>query len=158
MTATNKLKSYLNGDRLHVRYTFLSDDITEGEAPFGMPYRDRKGYFDENGYCEEAKANLVLSDFGGGIRIELTTQSEELSEIGLSFPFNFMGKKNGGGWRNQYLLNSPYTSEREKSDCFSQRKLRRLEMRLFFGVLPRTLLSRIGIFGEFRQDIQNGKP
>lgn len=111
MTATNKLKSYLNGDRLHVRYTFLSDDITEGEAPFGMPYRDRKGYFDENGYCEEAKANLVLSDFGGGIRIELTTQSEELSEIGLSFPFNFMGKKNGGGWRNQYLLNSPYTSE-----------------------------------------------
>ena len=52
MGAAEKLKSYLNGDRLHVRYTFLSDDITQGEAPFGMPYRDRKGYFDKAGYCK----------------------------------------------------------------------------------------------------------
>lgn len=111
MTAAEKLNGYLNGDRLHIRYTLLSDDITKGEAPFGMPYRDRKGYFDGEGRCEEAKADITVSDFDGGIKIELTTQSEELSEFGLSFPFNFMGKKDGGGWQNQYLLNSPYTSE-----------------------------------------------
>ena len=110
MEATEKLKSYLNGDRLHVRYTFLSDDITQGEAPFGMPYRDRKGYFDEAGYCKDAQAQISISEFAGGIKVVLTTKSAELSEFGLSFPFNFMGKKNGGGWQNQYLLNSPFSS------------------------------------------------
>lgn len=110
MGAFEKLKGYINGDRLHVCYTLLSDDITLGKAPFGMPYRDRKGYFDESGYCEDAMAQISVSEYCGGLQIILTTHFEELSEFGLSFPFNFMGKKNGGGWKNQYLLNSPYAT------------------------------------------------
>ena len=55
MTAAEKLQKYLNGDKLNVRYTLQTDDITRGEAPFGMPYRDRKGYFDATGYCKEAR-------------------------------------------------------------------------------------------------------
>ena len=110
MTAAEKLQKYLNGDKLNVRYTLQTDDITCGEAPFGMPYRDRKGYFDASGYCKEARAQLTVSEYNGGLKIELATSAENLSEFGLSFPFNFMGKKNGGGWSNQYLLNSPYSS------------------------------------------------
>lgn len=106
MTAAEKLQKYLNGDKLNVRYTLQTDDITCGEAPFGMPYRDRKGYFDASGYCKEARAQLTVSEYNGGLKIELATSAENLSEFGLSFPFNFMGKKNGGGWSNQYLLNS----------------------------------------------------
>ncbi len=111
MQPIEKLRSYCNGDEIHVRYTFKTDDITQGTAPFSKPYHDRKGYFDGTGWCDEAKARLRVSEYGRGLQVLLDTQSEELSEFGLSLPINFMGKKKGGGWENQYLLNSVFTSE-----------------------------------------------
>ncbi len=109
-----KLNSYLNGDALHIRYTLKTDDITEGNAPFSMPYNDRKGYFDKNGRCEKIDANVTVSAFNGGIKLVLKTNAEDISQFGLSLPINFMGKKGGGGWQNQYLLNSVYTSKGNK--------------------------------------------
>lgn len=106
-----RLNSYINGDSVHVRYTLKTDDITKGAKPFAMPYRDRKGYFDETGYCEAAKATLRLTAHKDGIKILLKSELEDISEFGISLPINFMGKLNGGGWENQYLLNSPYTSQ-----------------------------------------------
>lgn len=105
------LEDLLCGDKINVRYTFKTDDITKGAKPHGVPYIDRKAYFDEKGYAEEIKAKITVKDRKGGLKILLTSEDERLSEFGLSLPMNFMGKKNGGGWKNQYLFNSPYTSE-----------------------------------------------
>lgn len=105
-----KLSDYLNGDRIHVRYTFMQDDITKGRKPVGIPYLDRRADFDENGYNAETDSRIQVFSDGGGLRILLDTGREDLSEFGLSLPVNFMGKKSGGGWENQYLLNSVYTS------------------------------------------------
>lgn len=111
MDAWKKLESYLNGERLHVRYTLESDDLSKGgKKNFGEPYLDRKGYFDDSGYNAETKTTLRVATYKDGLRLRLKTCAENLSEFGLSLPFNFMGKPNGGGWENQYLLNSPYTS------------------------------------------------
>lgn len=113
MDVWRKLEDYLNGERLHVRYTLKSDDLSKGgKKNFGTPYIDRKGYFDQSGYNAETKTILSVAEYKGGLRLYLKTQSEDLSEFGISLPFNFMGKPNGGGWQNQYLLNSPYTSEK----------------------------------------------
>lgn len=109
-----KLEKYLNGDRVQVRYTLKTDDITQGKKNFAVPYTDRKGYFDETGYCAAAKSFLRVSTYQNGLKLVLKTDSEELSEFGLSLPINFMGKLNGGGWKKQYLLNSPYTSANNK--------------------------------------------
>lgn len=110
MTDLKVLDQYINGDEIHIRYTLKSDDISNGKTPFGKPYNDRKGYFDENGRNEETLSEIRVNEICGGYKILLTTQSNDLSEFGISLPINFMGKKNGGGWENQYLLNSPYTS------------------------------------------------
>lgn len=107
-----KLESLLCGDELNVRYTFKTDDITKGAKPSGVPYTDRKAYFDGNGRVEEIGAEIKVKSYKGGLKILLTATDERLSEFGLCLPMNFMGKKNGGGWENQYLFNSPYTSEK----------------------------------------------
>lgn len=105
-----KLEDYLNGDLLNVRYTLKSDDITKGKKGVAVPYLDRQAYFDKDGE-EKTGAKLKINSYGKGLKIVLYSEKSELSEFGLSFPFNFMGKKNGGGWENQYLLNSVYTSK-----------------------------------------------
>lgn len=105
-----KLTDYLNGDRIHVRYTCMEDDITRGRKPAGMPYLDRRADFDGSGYSVETDSHIQVLPFGEGLKILLDTGRRDLSEFGISIPVNFMGKKNGGGWENQYLLNSVYTS------------------------------------------------
>ncbi len=108
------LEKLLNGDKLNLRYTLKTDDITKGAKPQGVPYIDRKAYFDDDGENKELGAKITVKNYKGGLKIILTTTNNNLSQFGLSFPFNFMGKKNGGGWQNQYLLNSPYTSKDNK--------------------------------------------
>ncbi len=103
------VKEILNGE-ISLSYTLKSDDITHGEHPHGTPYVSRKGAF-VGGYNAETKSRLTVEEEDGSVKITLTTESEDLSEFGLNLPFNFMGKKNGGGWRRQYLFNSPYSSE-----------------------------------------------
>ena len=45
-----------------------------------------------------------------------------MSEFGLNIPLRFMGKKNCGGWKNQYLLNSPYnTADNKHIFCYFTR-------------------------------------
>ena len=118
--ALKQLESYLNGDKLAVRYTLQTDDLSSGGAKnFAKPYNDRKAYFTQlpaagELYCEETKTSLscefVTACGRRGLRILMQTSRNDLSEFSLELPINFMGKKNGGGWQNQYLLNSPYTS------------------------------------------------
>ena len=104
------LKRLLKGEYT-VSYTFLNDDITKGEHPGGTPYVSRKGSFDSSGYNAETKSRIKIKENNSAVQIILTTESDELSEFGLNLPFNFMGKKDGGGWRKQYLFNSPYSSD-----------------------------------------------
>lgn len=106
-----ELADYLNGDQIHVRYTFMEDDITRKEKLAQATYPDRRADFDRNGYSPETDSQIQVLPFGNGLKILLNTHREDLSEFGLSLPFNFMGKKHGGGWKNQYLVNSVYTSK-----------------------------------------------
>ena len=118
--------SYLNGDQLAVRYTLQTDDLSKGGAKnFAKPYNDRKSYFEPctgGLYDEKTKSSLktefVSYEKRRGLKIVMQTARKDLSEFSLELPLNFMGKKNGGGWQNQYLFNSPYSSANDayKSD------------------------------------------
>lgn len=121
--AYEKLKSlYFVGD-MSVSYTLKSDDITTGAKPQGTPYLSRKGIFDGNGINAETNSRLSVSEKFGGFVVELKTfgsendgakNADKLSEYGLNLPLKFMGKKNCGGWKKQYLFNSPYNSSDNK--------------------------------------------
>lgn len=105
-----------NGGKISVCYTLTTDDITKGEKPWATPYVDRKGEFIFDGaYINpETETVLQIEKYGKGLLITAERKGDSLSEWGLNFPFNFMGKLNGGGFQNQFLLNSPYiTPERD---------------------------------------------
>ena len=113
-SAYNKLKNqYFIGD-FSVSYTLKTDDITKGAKPQGAPYISRKGEFDERGVNAETSSRVKLCEKFGGFLIELKTDSDDLSEFGLNLPVKFMGKMNCGGWKKQYLFNSPYNSRDNK--------------------------------------------
>lgn len=100
-----------------VAYTLKTDDITKGEKPSATPYQDRKGEFTtENGvlYHAETKTRMTVEFYEDGLIFEATSENDDLSEFGINLPFNFMGRKNGGGWKNQFLFNSPYVSDDRK--------------------------------------------
>lgn len=112
----------LDGTALSVSYTLKTDDITKGERPHEQtPYESREGCFNkiiqtENGFrliSEEVGAACEIVQKDGNIEITLTTSRSDLSEFGLNLPFNFMGKLNCGGYKNQYLFNSAYRSQNE---------------------------------------------
>ena len=98
-------------DDFSVSYTLKTDDITTADKPPMTPYVSRKEYFDESGYAPETRSILKVWEENSGWRISVKTESDDLSEFGLNIPINFMGKKNAGGWRNQYLFNSPYATK-----------------------------------------------
>lgn len=107
----NSLKNAIMTDDISVSYTYKSDDITqEGRINDATSYIGRKEKFDENGYATLTKSRLQAENFLGGLRFQLVTTSTDLSEFGVNLPFNFMGKKNAGGWKNQFLFNSPFAS------------------------------------------------
>lgn len=101
------------GDSLGVCYTLMSDDITRGKKPSATPYKDRLDafrYTDGGWYADETETSLRAETFGDGLLFEMESPRTDLSEYGIHLPFNFMGKRNGGGWENQFLFNSPYRS------------------------------------------------
>lgn len=109
----NTVIPVLMGDGISIAYTLMSDDITKGEKPSCTPYLDRTDSLEwENGagYGNDTKTVIKTDTILDGIIIEASTYAEGISEYGVNLPFNFMGKINGGGWKNQYLFNSPYTS------------------------------------------------
>lgn len=112
-------------DGASVCYTLLQDDITKGEKPASTPYCDRTDFFRETGeglISRELGAQLRVGKFWDGLSVSLMCDREDLSEFGLNLPFNFMGKLNGGGWRNQFLFNSPYTSSNGEISYFYLQK------------------------------------
>ena len=98
-------------------YTLLTDDITKGKKPPQTPYSDRQDsiIFKNGAWVGESTAStLCVAPYLNGVKISLRSESQEISEYGICLPLNFMGKKNGGGWENQYLFNSPYVSPDKK--------------------------------------------
>lgn len=105
-----------NDGKISVCYTWKTDDITNGEKPRSTPYVDRTGEFLYNGelYHSETQTRLKAERYGEGLLFIAERDGDFLSEWGLNFPFNFMGKPSGGDYENQFLLNSPYiTPERD---------------------------------------------
>lgn len=103
----------INGE-IHIKYTYLTDDITKGEKPKYTPYRDRVGKlcFDGEKYvCPECEGELRVYEDCEGLMLQLSSKSCELSEFGLALPFNFMSKKRGGEMSEQLLFNSSYVSD-----------------------------------------------
>ena len=107
-----------NGGEISVCYTLKADDITMGEKPDFTPYNDRSDSLQlrDNRLIGELTESVMTVEktFGGGLSFRLTATSDILSEYGINLPFNFMSKKDGGGWENQFLFNSPYYNEKEK--------------------------------------------
>lgn len=111
-------EKYFYGN-ISVSFTLLSDDITKGEKPQGTPYVSRRGDFDENLKNARTLSELTVEKRFGGYYLKLSSNAENLSEFGLNLPFDFMGKKSGKGWQNQYLFNSPYNSaDNENIFCY----------------------------------------
>lgn len=109
----------LDGTPISVSYTLLSDDITKGERKSETsPYESRQGLFNiaEKSddriklVSDELKAVCSVYKDGKAVSLELVTERDDLSEFGLNLPFNFMGKLNCGGYKNQYLFSSAYRS------------------------------------------------
>ena len=118
--ARNNAKIY-NYGLPNLTYTLKTDDITKGEKPLATPYVSRRESFLPSGdeWCaaESGVTLQILSD-GDGIRYNLKNKNPDLSEWGLALPFNFQGKKDGGGWLNQYLLSSAYITRDRKYKSF----------------------------------------
>lgn len=111
----------LNGGKMSICYTLNDDDITKGKKPSCTPYQDREDELVfKNGifYGKETCTQLKCYPFENGIIIELLSKNENLSEYGINLPFNFMGKLDGGGYKNQFLFNSPYVSEENEIKYF----------------------------------------
>lgn len=110
-----------HGAELGVCYTLEDDDITVGKRPASSPYTDR---FDRIvmdgsvGYAENTDTTFTVKPFSDGVECRLKTTRTGLSQFGIKLPFNFMGKIGGGGWRNQFLFNSPYVSDDREIQYF----------------------------------------
>jgi len=96
----------LNGDKLSFSYTLKNEDIRDLPKPELTPYQSHKLYFNET-----EDASLTTNKIEDGLELSLKVNSDKFSEWGINLPFNFMSKKNGGGYQNQYLFNSPYRDE-----------------------------------------------
>lgn len=100
---------------LSVCYTYITDDVTKFKKTSCTPFIDRcDPIIFENYQYKSRDLGATLTDYcyEEGIVLELESENDTLSQFGLNLPLNFMGKKDKGGWKNQFLLNSPYTSQR----------------------------------------------
>ena len=116
----------LNGgvysDKIYLVYTLIEDDITTGDKAPYTPYMDRAGEFIDDkkgGYINvETGAKLTVNNDNGEVSFSVHLNNEKISCWGLAFPFNFQGKKEGGGFFDQYLFNSPYVTNDRKFKSF----------------------------------------
>ena len=107
----------LHGEEISVCYTLKTDDITKAEKEWLSPYKGRKDPFsvvDGVAYAANTQTTMRVENVDDVALLHVESPSQGLSEFGLYLPFNFMGKKNGGGWQNQFLFNSPYISADKK--------------------------------------------
>ena len=99
-------------DEISLAYTLKSDNITVGKKPSCTPFQDRRDYF-KCGLSEKEFCPIYNAEYKDGLIIDIYG-NDNMSEFGLNLPFNFMGKKDLGGWKNQFLFNSPYRSPDKK--------------------------------------------
>lgn len=107
LSQNQKINLFNQGD-FSFSYTLKSEDIKSQKRTNLTPYVSHTASFNN--------LNDVLmnhKNIDEGLEISLKINSDKYSEWGVNLPFNFMSKKNGGGYQNQYLLNSPYKDE----DC-----------------------------------------
>lgn len=110
----NSMGGYLMHDAPSICYTLSNDDLTKGKKPPQTPYVDRQDTLLPSGekwVGEKTNSTLEISPYLNGYMLTLSSEGEDISEFGINLPINFMSKKNGGGWENQYLFNTPYVSE-----------------------------------------------
>lgn len=99
--------------KISVCYTLTCDDITTGKKPSATPYNDRTDAFEMRDgvlFGTETKTSVRVYEYLDGICLDMHCDGEDISELGLNLPFNFMGKIGGGDWSGQLLFNSPYRS------------------------------------------------
>ena len=104
-TRTNR--EILDKTPLSVCYTLNADDITKGKKPPQTPYADRRDeliFMGDKWYATNTKTTLTATTYKNGLLFHMETKANNLSEFGINLPLNFMGKLNGGGWKNQYLF------------------------------------------------------
>jgi len=95
-------------------YTLPSEDITKGQKKSLELYADHRSGFelsDSGYYDKETQTTMTVSQTKSGIEITIKSALDSFSEYGISMPVNHMGKSNGGGWKNQYLLNNVFRSQ-----------------------------------------------
>lgn len=104
------------GAPLSVCYTWKTDDITTGPKPSATPYVDRADPIPlASGLpSKETATEIRTESYEDGVCLTIKSSRSDLSEYGLNLPLNFMGKRNGGGWQNQFLFNSPCLSSDKK--------------------------------------------
>ena len=90
-------------DEISLAYTLKSDNITVGKKPSCTPFQDRRDYF-KCGLSEKEFCPIYNAEYKDGLIIDIYG-NDNMSEFGLNLPFNFMGKKDLGGWKNQFLFN-----------------------------------------------------
>ncbi len=103
--------------KISICYTLKDDDITKGKKPSATPYQDRTDTLALEGgvlYGANTRSRVSISQIYDGVLIDLECEKDDVSELGLNLPFNFMGKLGGGEWRGQLLFNSPYMSPDKK--------------------------------------------
>lgn len=110
--------SLRNGKSGTVCFTCLNDDITSMPHDLFTPYSDKTSVYDVMAQLDTS--TVVSEDTSNGIttqifltedglNIKSSTENESISEFGINFELNFLGRK-GSIFRNQLLPTSPYTS------------------------------------------------
>lgn len=96
-------------------YTLNTDKLNEGDKPGLTPWVDRTAQW-ECVSSDERKislrnqfANLEYQFYDQFIELRLEKNNDDISQIGLNFPFNFLGKK-GGAYHTQVIPTTPYSS------------------------------------------------
>lgn len=100
-----------SGDFAKYCYTEISDDITKGKKPNGVPYLDKLGNYTEhsgNSFLNhEYETSLTVAESKYGAAFELTSAYSDFSQFGIYFSLNTMGYR-GGNWESQLLPSSPF--------------------------------------------------
>lgn len=99
-------------------FTYASDDITSMPHERFTPYNDRISFYDAvNQYDKNTvfavdTINNITTEFSltdDGLNIRSEAKNENISEFGINFDLNFLGKRDAN-FQKQLLPTSPYTS------------------------------------------------
>ena len=119
LTDTRDGSPVFHGADVSLSYTTWQEDITAQErisetTPYVSQSADLLFVGDRRFENRSMGASMEVSPLLDGVRLSLKVENDSLSQVGLHLPFNFVGKKNGGGYEHQYLFTSPYRSQGER--------------------------------------------